>query len=288
MNLPRLSPAAEKLMAAAAEESARSADRYLGVEHLLIGLASTSEPHSPFSEGLAAQGFDLARLETMLRARAGGSQAPTRAGGEELAFTPRFHEVLNLAGRIAARAGHGRVEPSHILEAILHEGQSVPVRYLRSCGVKVAELQAALADRQGSTRGADRAGDAASSTTPLLNRFGRDLTALARAGALSPVIGREKEMDLLAQVLLRRNKNNPVLVGEAGVGKTAVVEGFARMLVSPACPTPLRNRRVVELSVGTLVAGTKYRGEFEERLLGIVEESARHDELILFLDEIHS
>src|SRR5437867_9083351 len=132
MNLPRLSPAAEKLMAAAAEESARSRHGYLGVEHLLIGLASASEPHSPLSEALAAQGFDLAKLETMLRARGAGSPALPCAGSEALAFTPRFHEVMNLAGRVAARAGHGLVEPSHILEAILHEGQSIPVRYLRS------------------------------------------------------------------------------------------------------------------------------------------------------------
>src|SRR5262249_12087490 len=157
---------------------------------------------------------------------------------------------------VAARAGGEQVEPAHLLDAILREGRSVPVRVMHKVGLDLAQLEDSLTAEAKPSR----------SSTPLLTKFGRDLTALARAGALPPLVGREPELDLLAQVLLRKNKNNPVLVGEAGVGKTAVVEGFAQRLLLPSCPEPLRHRRIVELSVGSLVAGTKYRGEFEQRL----------------------
>ncbi|MBI1849750.1 MAG: ATP-dependent Clp protease ATP-binding subunit [Planctomycetes bacterium] len=274
MSYPKLSPAAEKVLAAASEESEKLEHHFLGVEHLFLGLAREAE--DGFSEAFRSQGVDLPRVTETLRQNL--ESVPHPSIGDQLVVTPRCNRVLQLAGRVAARAGSQQVEPSHILDAILREGRSVPVRLMHSAGIDVAELQDALTVESKPTR----------SSTPLLSRYGRDLTALARTGGLSTLIGREKEMDLIAQVLLRKNKNNPVLVGEAGVGKTAVVEGFAQRLLSANCPEPLRNRRVIELSVGTLVAGTKYRGEFEQRLLDIAEEAARHPEIVLFLDEIHT
>jgi ATP-dependent Clp protease ATP-binding subunit ClpC len=274
MAFPKLSPAAEKVLAAATEESEKLQHHFLGVEHLFLGLAREAE--SEFAEAFRRQGVDLPQVTEVLRGNL--AIAPHPAIGDQLVVTPRCSSVLQLAGRLAARAGGEQVEPAHLLDAILREGRSVPVRVLHKVGLDLAQLEDALTAEAKPSR----------SSTPLLSKFGRDLTALARAGALPPLVGREPELDLLAQVLLRKNKNNPVLVGEAGVGKTAVVEGFAQRLLLPSCPEPLRNRRIVELSVGSLVAGTKYRGEFEQRLLDIAEEAARHPEIVLFLDEIHT
>ena len=274
MNLPQMSPEGDRVLAAATQESLELEHRYLGVEHLFLGLAR--EWQAELTKAFTGRGVELVRFVETLRKRVqGGGSAPLP---EEMVPTPRCREVFELATRIASSAGVTRVEPAFLMEAILREGRSVPVRLMRAFDMDVASLQEPL-----------RREPAPQPTpTPLLARYGRDLTAMAQRGQLSPVIGRNAEMDLLAQVLLRKNKNNPVLVGEAGVGKTAVVEGFAQRLLLPSCPEPFRGRRIIELSIGSLVAGTKYRGEFEERLLGIQKEVAAHTEVILFLDEIHS
>ena len=277
MKLPRLSRAAERLITAAADESTRLEHHYLGVEHLVLGLSR--DPDSPLAKTFAAQSLDLAEYRDLIEKRT--VRIDHRPWGNDLIFTPRCRHVILLASRIASKGGATEVEPPHILEAIFREGQSVPIRLMRALDIDPIDLRDALLDREDPEPSDE-------SDTPLLDRFGRDLTAMARLGRLSPVIGRERELDLLAQVLLRKNKNNPVLVGEAGVGKTAVVEGLARRLASPTCPEPLRGSRVVELSVGSLVAGTKFRGEFEERLLGLAKESEQHPNVILFLDEIHT
>jgi ATP-dependent Clp protease ATP-binding subunit ClpC len=278
MKLPRLSRGAERLITAAADESARLDHHYLGVEHLFLGY--TQQADSSLARALAKQGVELEEFRQALEKRT--TRIEHRPWGDELMFTQRVRDVIQLAGRIAAKSGASEIEPPHLLEAIFRENQSVPIRLLRSLDVDVGELRDASLEADASQE------EAKESETPLLDRYGRDLTALARLGRLSPVIGREKELDLLAQVLLRKNKNNPVLVGEAGVGKTAIVEGLARRLVAPNCPEPLRGSRIIELAVGALVAGTKFRGEFEERLLGIAKESEQHPNVILFLDEIHT
>ncbi|MEZ5965329.1 MAG: ATP-dependent Clp protease ATP-binding subunit [Planctomycetota bacterium] len=278
MKLPRLSRGAERLITAAADESARLEHHYLGVEHLFLGF--TRDKDAPLARACARLGVELAELRELVEKRT--VRIDHRPWGDELIFTPRARDVLQLASRIAAKAGATEVEPPHILEAIFRENESVPIRAMRSLDIDIGELRdAALEGESGEE-------DARESDTPLLDRYGRDLTALARLGRLSPVIGRERELDLLAQVLLRKNKNNPVLVGAAGVGKTAIVEGLARRLASSACPEPLKGNRVVELAVGALVAGTKFRGEFEERLLGIAKEAEQHPNIILFLDEVHT
>lgn len=278
MKLPRLSRGAERLITSAADESARLDHHYLGVEHLFLGL--TRDGESSLTRACTSLGIDVQEVREMLEKRT--TRIEHRPWGDELIFTPRARDVLQLASRIAAKSGATEVEPPHILEAIFRENESVPLRLLRSMDIDVAEL------RDLAVEGDAGAEDAHESDTPLLDRYGRDLTALARLGRLSPVIGRERELDLLAQVLLRKNKNNPVLVGAAGVGKTAIVEGLARRLASSSCPEPLRGSRVVELAVGALVAGTKFRGEFEERLLGIAKEAEQHSNIILFLDEVHT
>ncbi len=274
MNFPPLSPIGEKLLAAATQESADQGQSYLGVEHLFLALAE--ERRTDLERALASQKIELDNYLEMLRVRI--SSPESQFHGDDIGPTPRCREILSLASRIAARTDRGVVEPVHLLAAILREGRSVPVRLMRAVGVDVADLEEALRTEPKKVQ----------TPTPLLDKFGRDITHLAIRGRLSPIVGREREMDLVAQVLLRKNKNNPVLLGEAGVGKTAVVEGFAQRLVGPAGPEPLRNRRIVELSVGALVAGTKFRGEFEERILGIAREVAENPEIILFLDEIHT
>ncbi len=276
MNLPRLSPRGEAALSAATRASLTRGHHYLGVEHLFLGLAE--ENASDVAKAFTAAKLDLVQFLDALEERL-RSDGAASASEEDIVLTPRSRRVLDLASRFAARSEGGLVEPEHMLEAILREGRGVPVRLMRALDVDVARLEEALRDDTE---------DEAATPTPLLEQFGRDLGQLARRGRLSPVIGREDELDLLAQVLLRRGKSNPVLVGEAGVGKTAVVEGFAQRLCSDACPEPLRGKRVVELSIGSLVAGTKYRGEFEERILGIAKEVAAHPDVILFLDEIHT
>jgi ATP-dependent Clp protease ATP-binding subunit ClpC len=275
MELPQLSPAVQKALSRAAERSAELGQHFLGVEHLFLVLAEAESV--PLVVAFAAQDLDLRSFAESLRARL----APLRhrAWGSEILFTPRCKEVLRLAGRIAAGHRSSQVGEAHLLEAIFRESRSLPLRVLRQEGACVPELFEALGPRTVRNE---------ATATPLLDRFGRDLSALARLGALLPVIGRDAEMDLLAQVLLRRNKNNPVLVGEAGVGKTAVVEGFASRLVSEQAPAPLRGSRIVELSMAALVAGTKYRGEFEERLLAVLREASSDPRLIVFLDEVHT
>ena len=273
MNLPPLSPEAENILAGAALEAMQLGHRFIGVEHLFLGIAA--EMSAELATSFSNNDADLDMFLDALKKRIGNSD-PTSA--DELVQTPRLRRVLKLSGTITLASKSTTMQPSHLLEAIFREGRSVPVRLLRSLDLNVAGIQETITVQ---TRK-----EVAPMT--LLERFGRDLTALARDGQLSPVIAREEEMDFLSQVLLRKQKNNPVLVGEAGVGKTAVVEGFAQRLVSEGCPEPFQGRRIIELSLGSLVAGTKFRGQFEERLLGIVQEVTDHPEVIIFLDELHT
>ena len=275
MSLPRLDPDGERVLALAAQMSSELGTSYLGVEHLFLALTDVEQELA--LRAFAAVETDMAAFTGALR-RALSSAAQRGSPSLTEHFTPRCNEVLELADRLASK-DVSAVGPRHILTAIFREGRGVPLRMLRGLDVNVAAMRDYLEQAEA---------PAQPTPTPLLDRFGRDLTVLAQRGKLSTVIGREEEMRMVAEVLLRKNKNNPVLVGEPGVGKTAVVEGFTQHLLSQDCPEPLRGRRVVELSLASLVAGTKFRGEFEERLVEIAKELTAHPEILLFLDEIHS
>jgi ATP-dependent Clp protease ATP-binding subunit ClpC len=277
MQLPGLSTASEKVLTRAVQTSTELGHGFLGVEHIFLSLAA--DPGPDMNAAVRQQGFDLGSVAEMLRHHV--STTAPRDADDPASLTPRCHSVFRVAAGVAARRGGVSIEPTYILQAILREGRSVPARFLTGLGLDLADLEEALAAPAAASRPSTDA-------TPLLSRFGRDLTALALGGHLGPVVGREGELARIAQTLARRSKNNPVLVGEAGVGKTAVVEGLAQWLLSPDGPAPLRGRRIVELSMAAVVAGTKFRGEFEERLMGILSETASHPEVVLFLDEIHS
>ncbi len=275
MEFIRLSESAQKLMAKATEESTRLDHHFLGVEHLFMML--TQDDEILLNRAFSDQKMNMERFSEALRQRI--VTVEHRPWGSELLITPRCRQVMQLADTIATRSSSAEVGKEHILEAIFREGRSVPLRLLRSFEIDPALLYEVV---RPTTK------PAAETRTPTLEQYGQDLTLKARQGRFGPLIGRGPELELVAEVLLRKNKNNPVLVGEAGVGKTAVVEGFARQLVSDDCPRPLAGCRIVELSTASMVAGTKYRGEFEERLLKILEEASADPKLILFLDEIHT
>jgi len=270
-----LSPAARAVMTQAADESHRLGHGYLGVEHVFVALAGTRE--AELLEAFEEQSLDLAEFTDQLRARI--QPLESTPWGKEILVTPRCQQVMRIAAKVAARHQKSQVSDEHLLDAIFREGRSIPIRLLHAQDVDVAELWETLAPRRGRPPEPEPS---------LLARFGRDLTAQARAGLLMPVIGRETEMDQVAEVLLRKRKNNPVLIGEAGVGKTAVVEGLAAKLAAQPEGHPLRDCRFVELSVASLVAGTKYRGDLEERILGVLREASEDRDVVLFLDEIHT
>jgi ATP-dependent Clp protease ATP-binding subunit ClpC len=269
-----LSPSAQALMTKAAEESTRLGHRFLGVEHLFAALSTNGD----MSLRQAFAKYEIGLDDFLSKLFEGGDALEHAPWGSEVLVTPRCQEVLYLATRIATRARKSQVTDEHILQSIFEEGRSVPMRLLRSRKVPIPELYEAILPRSAEPP----------TELPLLERFGRNLTALAREGALMPVIGREREIGLVIEVLLRKRKNSPVLVGEAGVGKTAVVEGLAQAMLREDARHPLKNCRIVELSTAALVAGTKYRGEFEERMLGVLKEASGDPRVILFLDEIHT
>jgi ATP-dependent Clp protease ATP-binding subunit ClpC len=270
-----LSPAAQAVMSSAADESHKGSHGYLGVEHMFVALADVRE--AEMLEAFESQALDLKDFTDQLRSRV--QPLEDAPWGKEILVTPRCQHVMRLAAKIASRHKKSQVTDEHLLDAIFREGRSIPIRLLRAQDAQVAELWEMLAPQRGRVSDVEQT---------LLARFGRNLTAQARAGLLMPVIGREAEMDQLAEVLLRKRKNNPVLIGEAGVGKTAVVEGLAAKLARQKGEHPLKKSRIIELSVASLVAGTKYRGDFEERILGILKEASDDPDAVLFLDEIHT
>jgi ATP-dependent Clp protease ATP-binding subunit ClpC len=218
---------------------------------------------------LRAQGHDSQAVGDALRQALGQGQAPPDA---EPQFTPRAAATLQRAAELAEQDHASQVEERHLLAAILSDDpNSFTLRALQALGVGVGALRSDL-----------------SSATPILDRLGRDLTALAHSGSLDPLIGRKAELRQLVRTLVRKSKNNPVLVGEAGVGKTAIVEGLAALVASGTVPAELHGARLIELPMAALVAGTTYRGQFEERLLRLVDEVKQAGDVILFIDELHT
>ncbi|WP_433204928.1 ATP-dependent Clp protease ATP-binding subunit [Dactylosporangium sp. CS-047395] len=272
-----------------AQESARTLNHnYLGSEHLLLGLLM--EPDGVGGAALRALGVTLDRARAEVEEIVGlGPSAPTA----HIPFTPRAKKVLELALREALRLGHNHVCTEHVLLGLVREGEGTAAQILVRLGASPNALRAQIMDTltghpsaappfSSSSSSSDRA------ASPTLDQFGHDLTADARNGALDPVIGRDTEIERVVQILTCRRKNNPILTGEPGVGKTAVVEGLAQRIVAGAVPPSLTGRSVYSLDLGGLVAGSRYRGDFEERLRKVIKEIRTRGDVIVFIDEIHT
>ena len=256
----------QKVMAIALADAQRQHSPILGTPHLFIALTKLD---GATAVALRAQGHDPKNVRDGLRAALGQGEAPP---GAEPQLTARAAASLQRASALAEEEGSAQVEEHHLLAAILDDDESsFTLRALRTLGIDVDALRTGL-----------------TTATPILDRLGRDLTALAGAGKLDPLIGRKKELRQLVRTLVRKRKNNPVLVGPAGVGKTAIVEGLAGLIAAGRIPGEVEDVRLVELTTAALVADTTYRGQFEKRLLGLVDEVKGAGNVILFIDEIHT
>ncbi|MCD6317860.1 ATP-dependent Clp protease ATP-binding subunit [Candidatus Aerophobetes bacterium] len=278
----RFTERARRAILLAREEAKRLDHDYLGTEHLLLGLIREGEGIA--ATALQNLGIDLGQVRQEVEKAVG------RGGGSlflgQIPFTPRAKKVLELAVTEARDLGHNYIGTEHLLLGLIREGEGVAAQILNSLGADLDRVREEVVNLLGGKVSVQKAHKP--SITPTLDRFGRDLTELAKNGELDPVIGREKEIERVIQILSRRTKNNPVLIGEAGVGKTAIAEGIAQRIVNGSLPEPLLNRRVVTIELGSVVAGTKYRGEFEKRMERILSEIRKARNIILFVDEIHT
>src|SRR5260370_21892506 len=284
-------PRARQLLALARKEAERFDDSYVGTEHLLRGLIKLGQGVAV--NVLQKMGLDLERVRLELEKHVGTHPATNMVGS--IPSTPRVKKVLALAGTEAKALNHPYVGTEHILLGLLREGEGVAARVLKSLEVDPARTRNEIlkefdpnftpheSEVQSSPEGTRK-----DVNTPALRTFGRDLTELAKKGELAPVIGRKNESERVIQILCRRTKNNPVVLGEAGVGKTAIVEGLAQEIAAGKMPELLRDKRVITLDLALMVAGTKYRGQFEERIKAVMDEIRRSKNIILFIDELHT
>ena len=277
----RFTKRARRVLTLAQEEAQRLNHNYIGTEHLLLGLVR--EENGVAVRVLQELNVDLRQIRERVERTVGRGQ---RAMYGKLSLTPRTKRVIELAVDEARRLGHHYIGTEHLLLGLIREGEGVAVDILRNMGVSLDKVRAQTARvmMENSTR--TRSAADARKETPLVDQLGTDLTAKAEQGKLDPVIGRQTEIERVIQILSRRNKNNPALIGEPGVGKTAIVEGLAQRIVKGEAPETLLGKRVVMLDVGSLVAGTMYRGQFEERLKRVIEE-IKDSGAILFIDEVH-
>jgi ATP-dependent Clp protease ATP-binding subunit ClpC len=274
---------ARRVLTLAQEEALRFNHNYIGTEHLLLGLVREGEGVA--AKVLANLGVELNKVRSAVEFIIGRGD---RAVMGEIGLTPRAKKVIELAVDEARRLGHHYIGTEHLLLGLVREGEGIAAGVLESLGVSLEKLRAEVTRilSQSMPQGAAQ-GARAATRTPTVDQLGIDLTAAARANKLDPVIGRQKEIERVVQILSRRTKNNPVLIGEPGVGKTAIVEALAQRVTKSEVPEMLQGRRIVTLDIGSLVAGTKYRGEFEERLKKVIEELKNASNCILFIDEMH-
>ncbi len=271
----------QRALIAAQTEAAQLGRSYVGTEHLLLGVLTDPGAASAVLRGVT---LDAARNEIIAILGRGEESVD----GKQMVYTPRTKKVIEQSAREARELKQNYVSVEHILLALMREREGVAAHVLIKMGLDLNKAREELLHILSGTDDETATGSQENADTPLLNQFSRDLTAAARAGELDPVIGREKEIERIVQILSRRRKNNPVLIGDPGVGKSAIVEGLAQLIVEENIPEILRGRRVVSLDLAAMLAGAKYRGEFEERLKNAMGEIRKAGNIIMFIDELHT
>ncbi|MHB9009871.1 MAG: Clp protease N-terminal domain-containing protein, partial [Limisphaerales bacterium] len=291
-SLNNFTPRAQQVLALARKEADRFNHNFVGTEHLLLGLIK-------LGQGVAVNvlqklGLDLETVRMEVEKQVGTGPDQKMAGN--IPYTPRVKKVLQLASKEAKALNHTYVGTEHILLGLLREGDGVAAQVLKNLDVDIEltrkeilkELDPNFSEEEAGGESAEKGEKKGDPKTPALKAFGRDLTEIARKGEMDPVIGRQNEIERVIQILCRRTKNNPVLLGEAGVGKTAIVEGLAQEITRGNVPELLREKRLVTLDLALMIAGTKYRGQFEERIKAVMDEIRRSKNIILFIDELHT
>ena len=288
----RFTDRARRVVVLAQEEARMLSHNYIGTEHILLGLIHEGEGVA--AKALESLDISLEAVRAQVEEIIGqGQQAPSG----HIPFTPRAKKVLELSLREALQLGHSYIGTEHILLGLIREGEGVAAQVLQKLGAdlnrvrqQVIQLLSGFQGKESTAAGAAASGAAsdAPSSSLVLDQFGRNLTQDAREGKLDPVIGREQEIERVMQILSRRTKNNPVLIGEPGVGKTTIVEGLAQDIVKGNVPETLKDKQIYTLDLGALVAGSRYRGDFEERLKKVLKEIRTRGDIVLFIDEIHT
>ncbi|HLS08858.1 ATP-dependent protease ATP-binding subunit ClpC [Lentibacillus sp.] len=286
MMFGRFTERAQKVLALSQEEAVRLGHNNIGTEHILLGLVR--EGNGIAAKALESLGLEVSKIQREVEKLIGTGKQPMQT----IHYTPRAKKVVELSQDEARKLGHSYVGTEHILLGLIREGEGVAARVLNNLGVSLNKARQQVLQLLGSNESQagrhNRGAQSSNANTPTLDSLARDLTESAKEGNVDPVIGRSQEIERVIQVLSRRTKNNPVLIGEPGVGKTAVAEGLAQQIVNNEIPEILRDKRVMTLDMGTVVAGTKYRGEFEDRLKKVMEEIRQASNIILFIDELHT